>query len=162
MIEEENILIHNPDRLSKLEMLKQASEQLDSNDPMLQYKAIRHIRGLSRERSDPLKWIHENHYYILDDVARKLQKKSSDNNNNNDATIIIESKLSLELLEPYLVDNGSLENSELKCRNCQKGVDIEWNICPECGYNLKHDCCLACGKNLEPSWKFCPHCGVNF
>ena len=79
MIEEENILIHNQDKTSKLEMLKQASEQLDSNDPMLQYKASRHIRRLSRERSDPLKWIHDNHYYLLDHVARMLQKKSSDN-----------------------------------------------------------------------------------
>jgi RNA polymerase subunit RPABC4/transcription elongation factor Spt4 len=157
MIEEENMLVHNQDRCSKLEMLKQASEQLDSNDPMLQYKAIRHIRGLSRERSDPLKWIHENHYHILDDVARKLHEKSS---NNNDATIILESKLSLELLEPYLVDNGSSKNSELKCKNCQKVVDVEWNRCPECGYNLKHDCCLGCGKNLESSWKFCPYCGA--
>jgi RNA polymerase subunit RPABC4/transcription elongation factor Spt4 len=156
MMEMKEKPVQGEDRGKKLKMFKLASENLDSNNPMLQYKAIRHIRGLSRDRSDPLKWIYEKHYDDLEDVAQKLRQNSL---NNGDNAIAIEARISLELLEPYLTKHGSDTPNELKCNNCQKVVDIEWKLCPECGQNLKYNSCSKCGKNLESSWKLCPYCG---
>ncbi|MEM3408539.1 MAG: zinc-ribbon domain-containing protein [Nitrososphaeria archaeon] len=55
-------------------------------------------------------------------------------------------------------------NLDLKCPNCGKPIQVNFTICPYCGYSLtkKSKKCPSCGNELELDWKICPYCGKNF
>lgn len=156
-MDNENTIKHENDKLSKLEMFIRASENLDNNNLILQYRAIRHIGGISRDNEVLLNWMQCNHYNLLENIAGKLQQKMQDN---NDIAIANEAKVSLELIEPFMRKSMNGASSELACFNCGKSARPEWKLCPECGGKLGHHSCSGCGEKLEPSWKLCPYCGL--
>ena len=52
----------------------------------------------------------------------------------------------------------SIENQAL-CPGCERHVDREWQVCPNCHTKLKMHC-QRCQKLMELSWDICPYCGT--
>lgn len=50
--------------------------------------------------------------------------------------------------------------SSLKCPNCKKKIEKEWQKCPHCNETLKK-ICRKCGQELKEEWVSCPNCGKN-
>ncbi len=44
------------------------------------------------------------------------------------------------------------------CPACKTPVQADFNICPNCGENLKQTC-PKCHKSVQADWKLCPYCG---
>ena len=167
----------------KLGMLVQSSVNLTSDDLMQQYRAIRHICGLSKNETDLLNWIHDEHYDTMGTIIENLSLRTSED---NDSAIINEAKLALELFEPYIIkqDHSNMKcdvfgndilthdchcgaseghvrkDDESSCPHCSTAVSPTWKVCPQCGEKLDHNCCIRCGAKLESSWKLCPFCGA--
>ncbi|MBV1821274.1 zinc ribbon domain-containing protein [Clostridium cochlearium] len=47
-----------------------------------------------------------------------------------------------------------------RCSKCGSSVREDYNICPNCGENLKKKC-EYCGQVVDENWNICPHCGNN-
>ena len=77
-----------------------------------------------------------------------------------DKSIANESRLALNILEPFLKTNDKTTPDKWTCPGCGKGVDSKWKLCPNCGENLTHEHCSKCGNKLESSWKLGPNCGT--
>ncbi|GAA0725691.1 hypothetical protein GCM10008905_21450 [Clostridium malenominatum] len=60
----------------------------------------------------------------------------------------------------YLIVRNSYNASNKKCFNCGSYVREDYNICPNCGTNLKKTC-TQCGRGVEKGWSMCPYCGNN-
>ena len=48
---------------------------------------------------------------------------------------------------------------QLLCPGCERRVDPEWILCPNCHTKLKKTC-RECGRLMELSWNVCPYCGA--
>ncbi len=46
----------------------------------------------------------------------------------------------------------------LECPGCRTKVDQEFQLCPQCGYQLQESC-PQCHKTVSPDWNLCPSCG---
>jgi len=46
------------------------------------------------------------------------------------------------------------------CKNCGKGLQDGWKVCPYCGKSRKKNICKNCEKEMQEEWKACPHCGT--
>lgn len=47
-----------------------------------------------------------------------------------------------------------------RCSKCGSNVREDYNICPNCGEDLKKKC-EYCGQVVDENWNICPHCGNN-
>ncbi len=143
--------------VSKIVLFKRSIEKLDTeNNVMLQYRSIRNIYGLSKDNKELLKWMQTNHYDVLKQSVNKLLLMAS---SGTDDAVINESRLALNILEPFMKKSDKITPDELTCPDCGKSVNQEWKLCPNCGGNLSLDHCSNCGTKLESSWKLCPNCG---
>ncbi|MCL7415112.1 MAG: zinc ribbon domain-containing protein [ANME-2 cluster archaeon] len=158
MMERDKQIQHDQGFISKMILFERASDNIDSNNVMLKYRSIRNIYGMITDNKNLLTWIHDNHYNVLEKTADKLRQNTSPD---TDATIAIEARLLLDVLEPILksVDGAAADNTT--CPACKKVVKPNWKLCPECGKSLVHDQCSKCEAELESSWKLCPYCGTN-
>lgn len=43
------------------------------------------------------------------------------------------------------------------CPGCDRPVEANWLVCPECHVTLRH-ACIHCGAALRPHWQICPVC----
>ena len=53
----------------------------------------------------------------------------------------------------------------MDCQNCGYEVQVDWNLCPNCGVQLKEEIteritCKNCGGEIKGAWEKCHHCGV--
>jgi len=53
---------------------------------------------------------------------------------------------------------AAIEDQQL-CPGCERRVDPEWILCPNCHTKLKKKC-RECGRLMELSWNVCPYCGT--
>lgn len=148
---------YDQNMIDKMVSFERSFNKIDDTDLMLQYRAIRNIYGISRDNKELLRWIQDNHYDVLKKTVEKLLLKTSQA---IDESIANESRLALNILEPFLKTNDKTTPDKWTCPGCGKGVDSEWKLCPNCGEKLTHDHCSKCGNKLESSWKLCPNCGA--
>ncbi len=52
----------------------------------------------------------------------------------------------------------SLE-AQLFCPGCERRVQEDWQICPNCQTRLRKPC-VHCGRLLELPWNICPYCAT--
>jgi RNA polymerase subunit RPABC4/transcription elongation factor Spt4 len=52
----------------------------------------------------------------------------------------------------------TIEDQSL-CPGCERRVDGDWVVCPNCQTKLKKPC-HHCGKLMELPWNICPYCGT--
>jgi len=64
-------------------------------------------------------------------------------------------QLEAELLEN---ENDNEEEDELQCDKCFIGIEPDYNICPNCSFQLKKSC-YHCRKHYSKQWDQCPYCG---
>lgn len=50
--------------------------------------------------------------------------------------------------------------AEEKCPRCGELVEDQFNLCPNCGYQLGMKNCSSCNRNVRRSYKLCPYCGA--
>jgi RNA polymerase subunit RPABC4/transcription elongation factor Spt4 len=148
---------YDQNMIDKMVSFERSFNKIDDTNLMLQYRAIRNIYGISKDNKELLKWMQDNHYDVLKKTVEKLLLKTSQG---IDKSIVNESRLALNMLEPFLKTNDKTTPDKWTCPGCGKGVDSEWKLCPNCGENLTHDHCSKCGNKLESSWKLCPNCGT--
>jgi RNA polymerase subunit RPABC4/transcription elongation factor Spt4 len=141
----------------EFEILKRASDDINNNNLIRRYRAIRQISSSINSDDGLLDWLIDNHNGLLEDLAEKLRMKIKDE---KDGVMISEATRSLELIEPYLSTQKPVVSGNLVCKNCQGAVQPGWKYCPECGKDLQQIYCTKCGNKLDSSWNICSKCGT--
>lgn len=141
----------------EFEILKRASDDINNNNLIRRYRAIRQISGSINSDDGLLDWLIDNHNGFLEDIAEKLRMKIK---GEKDGVMINEAKRSLELIEPYLSTQKPVVSGNLVCKNCQGAVQPGWKYCPKCGKDLQQIYCTKCGNKLDSSWNICSKCGT--
>lgn len=49
--------------------------------------------------------------------------------------------------------------SQALCPGCERKINEEWQVCPNCHTRLKKTC-IHCGKFMDLPWNICPFCGT--
>ena len=156
-MEKHELFSHKNEKLSKFEILKRASGNIDDKNLMKRYHAIRHISSLINNDDYLMDWLINNHNSFLEVMAGKLRLAIDEE---NDSAMISEAAISLELIEPHLRTNESTVSGDTKCKNCRDTIQPDWKHCPNCGQDLQEIYCTKCGIKLDSTWKLCPKCGT--
>ena len=48
----------------------------------------------------------------------------------------------------------------LECPECGEELSPDYELCPNCGYELKLIACPKCGKEISRTFSLCPFCGT--
>ena len=53
----------------------------------------------------------------------------------------------------------------MDCQNCGYEIKGDWNLCPNCGVQLKEEIteklvCKNCGREIKSGWEQCQYCGI--
>ena len=79
---------------------------------------------------------------------------------------IVTTASTISIEETVSEDFTNKESNNTKfCSNCGKSIDINAEICPECGVRVSNTqktekFCSNCGKSIDINAEICPKCGV--
>ncbi len=124
---------YDQNMIDKMVSFERSCNKIDDTNLMLQYRAVRNIYGISKDNKELLKWMQDNHYDVLKKTVEKLLLKTSQG---IDESVANESRLALNILEPFLKTNDKTTSDKWTCPSCGKGVDSEWKLCPNCGTEI--------------------------
>jgi hypothetical protein len=68
-------------------------------------------------------------------------------------------RLSMKSKKQEYPEKESGELEFLECPECGEELEEGFEICPNCGYELKPISCPKCGKEISRSFNLCPYCG---
>jgi RNA polymerase subunit RPABC4/transcription elongation factor Spt4 len=82
-----------------------------------------------------------------------------DEDGSNIKKLLRSRRLSMKSKKQEYAEKEPVELEFLECPECGEELEEGFEICPNCGYELKPISCPKCGKEISRSFNLCPYCG---